>query len=227
MSALESGPLDTDTRTTRRKSPQPTGRSRLSVVATPNQPLRRTPFLLVLALVLGVGMVGLLVLNTTLQNQAFAARTLNREASLLANQQAQLQARVDVLRTPQTLAEKAATLGMRPNQNPAFVKLPEGRIVGNPKEVAAGPLPPWLRSTPEEVAREKSARADRTADERAAERKAAEERAAAERAAAAKKAAEKKAADKKAADQKAADQKAAAEKTKTEENQKPDTAGNR
>lgn len=202
MSALESGPLEARPRDARAGSDQPSSRRRrLTVVDTPATPLRRTPFLLVLAVVLGVGMVGLLVLNTTLQNQAFAARTLNREASLLANQEAQLQGRVDGLRTPQTLAEKAATLGMRPNRYPAFVKLPEGKIVGNPREVDGGALPPWLRSTPEEIAREKKAEAARTAAERAAERKAEADRAAAKRAA-----------DQRAAEQKAADERAAAKK---------------
>jgi len=204
VSALESGPLPEAAPSTRR---------RLTVVAAPAQPIRRTPFLMILAVVLGVGMIGLLVLNTTLQNQAFTARTLNRDASLLANEQAQLQARVDLLRTPQTLAEKAATLGMRPNQYPAFVKLPEGTVVGNPKRVEGGALPPWLRSTPEDIAREKAAKAVRVAAEKKAAEKKAAEKKAAEKKAAEKKAAEKKAAEKKAAEKAAAEKKTAQKKT--------------
>ena len=203
MSALETGPLDDPDRAGRAPS-----RRRLTVVAAAPAPIRRTPFLAVLAVVLGIGLVGLLVLNTTLQNQAFAARTVNREASLLANQQAQLQSRVDELRAPQTLADKAATLGMRPNLHPAFVKLPEGTIVGNPQKVGSGALPPWLRSSAEDIAREKAARA--TA-KKAAAAQATAEKAAAEKAAA-KKAAAKKAAAKKAAAKKAAAKKAEAEK---------------
>lgn len=207
MSALETGPLDDPGRAGR-----PSGRRRLSVVAAAPAPIRRTPFLAVLAVVLGLGLVGLLVLNTTLQNQAFAARNLNREASLLANQQAQLQSRVDELRTPQTLADKAATLGMRPNLNPAFVKLPEGTIVGNPQHVGSGALPPWLRSSADDIAREKAARAaaKKAADAQAAVEKAAEKKAADKKAAAEKKAAEKKAAEKKTAEKKAAEKKKAA-----------------
>ena len=53
--------------------------------SVPARPARmaRIPFITVLIAIFGVGMVGLLMLNTTLQNQAFESRALNRQATQL------------------------------------------------------------------------------------------------------------------------------------------------
>ena len=77
--------------------------------------------------VFGLGMAGLLMLNTTLQSQAFEARALNRQATELAYVQADLEQRLDVAASPGELARNASRLGMRPNPHPAFLVLPEGR----------------------------------------------------------------------------------------------------
>jgi len=102
------------------------------------------PFVLLLVGILGVGMLGLLVLNTNLQGQTFQLRALNEQAQELANQRNQLQVQVDQLRTPAYLIGRAAKLGMVPNPSPAFVILPDGRIVGSPQAAAAGQLPEWM-----------------------------------------------------------------------------------
>ena len=62
--------------------------------------LARFPFLLVLIGIFGLGMVGLLMVNTTLQNQAFEARSLNRQATELAYAQADLENRLDKVPRP-------------------------------------------------------------------------------------------------------------------------------
>jgi hypothetical protein len=80
--------------------------------------------------VFGLGMAGLLMLNTTLQNQAFQARTLNREATQLAYVQADLENRLDAQAAPAELARRASALGMRPNPHPAFLVLPKGKVIG-------------------------------------------------------------------------------------------------
>ena len=78
--------------------------------------------------VFGLGMAGLLMLNTTLQNQAFQARALNRQATELAYVQAELENRLDAHAAPAELARRASALGMRPNPHPAFLVLPEGKV---------------------------------------------------------------------------------------------------
>jgi hypothetical protein len=165
-------------------------RPRLRPVADPKPRLARVPFLLVVIGLFGLGMAGLLMLNTTLQNQTFEARALNRQVTELAYVQADLEQRLDSYGTPGELARRASALGMRPNPQPAFLVLPEGQIVGEPKPVSGQEQPVFVVKTPEEVAAEQEAA-----------------RAAKAKAAAAKKAAEKKAADKKAAEKKAAERK--------------------
>jgi hypothetical protein len=167
--------------------PPERARTRLRPVAAPAPRLARIPFLLVLIGIFGLGMAGLLMLNTTLQNQAFQARALNRQATELAYVQADLERRLDEHASPGELARAASKLGMRPNPHPAFLVLPEGRVIGKPKPVGGREQQALIVKTPEQVAAEQEAA--RAKAKAAAEKKAAEERAAAERK---KKAAEKK-----------------------------------
>jgi len=139
--------------------------------------------------IFGMGMVGLLMLNTTLQSQAFQSRTLNRQATELAYAQADLENQLDALAAPQELARRASALGMRPNPFPAFLVLPSGKVVGEPIPVSGDELPALIVKTPAQLAAEqaaKIARAEAKAAAKAAKKEAAAaeaERKAAERAA--------------------------------------------
>jgi hypothetical protein len=144
--------------------------------AVPRVPSRlaRLPFVLVLIAFFGLGMAGLLMLNTTLQNQAFQLRTLNRQATALAYDQAALQVQIDQLSAPAELARQASALGMRPNPRPAFLVLPSGKVAGKPKKVSGGEVPDLIVRTPAELAaRRAAAEAKKRA---AAEAKAAKKR---------------------------------------------------
>jgi hypothetical protein len=161
----------------------------LRVVAQPAARLARFPFLLVLLLIFGIGMAGLLMLNTTLQSQAFQSRTLNRQATELAYAQADLENQLNTLAAPQELARRASVLGMRPNPFPAFLVLPSGKVVGKPIPVNGGEIPALTVKTPAQLAAEeaaKRARAEAKAAARAKKEAAAAEaqRKATERAAA-------------------------------------------
>lgn len=103
--------------------------------------LSRVPFILVLALVLGIGMAGLLVLNTTIQDQSVRLRSLQVEATILGYKEASLQAQVDKLQSSTELAYRATELGMRPNPHPAFLEVPSGRIIGSPYAVTGNEIP--------------------------------------------------------------------------------------
>ena len=175
----------------------PSPRPPLRSVPSAPERLARVPFLLVLIGLIGIGMTGLLMLNTTLQNQAFEARVLSRSATELAHRQAALESQLDSGATPEELARRASALGLRPDPHPAFLVLPGGKILGTPRPVTGGEMPHLVVKTPAEVAAERAAEK--------AER----------RAAAAKKAAAKKAAEKKAAEEKAAAKKEAAKKKAT------------
>jgi hypothetical protein len=127
--------------------------------AVPRVPSRlaRLPFVLVLIAFFGLGMAGLLMLNTTLQNQAFQLRTLNRQATALAYDQAALQVQIDQLSAPAELARQASALGMRPNPRPAFLVLPSGKVAGKPKKVSGGEVPDLIVRTPAELAAQRAA----------------------------------------------------------------------
>jgi len=141
--------------------------------------LARFPFLLVFIGIFGIGMAGLLMLNTTLQSQAFESRTLNRRATELAYSQADLENQLDALAAPQELARRASELGMRPNPFPAFLVLPSGKVVGKPIPVSGHELPALIVKTPAQIAAEQAAKRAR-AEAKAAARAARKEAAAAE-----------------------------------------------
>jgi hypothetical protein len=155
-----------------------TGRP-LRAVAQPAAHLARFPFLLVLIGIFGIGMAGLLMLNTTLQSQAFESRTLNRRATELAYTQADLENQLDALAAPQELARRASELGMRPNPFPAFLVLPSGKVVGKPIPVSGDEIPALIVKTPAQLAAEEAAKHAR-AEAKAAARTAKKEAAAAE-----------------------------------------------
>lgn len=74
----------------------------------------RAPFVVLVLLVLGAGLVGLLLLNTGLQQGSFELRDLQREARLLRDQHATLTQEVAHRSAPDELAERADSLGMVP-----------------------------------------------------------------------------------------------------------------
>lgn len=127
-------------------SREPTPRkSTLRVVPRPEPAPSRAPFVFLVVLILGVGLVGLLLLNTSLQRGSFAIHELRRTTAELEERQGQLEQRVARLESPEVLARRARSLGMVPNTNPVFLRLPDGAVLGD--AVPASP-PPKPRPTP-------------------------------------------------------------------------------
>ena len=179
---------------------------RLRVVPSLPARMARIPFISVLIAIFGVGMVGLLIVNTALQNQAFESRSLNRQAAQLVYQEAELQSQLNKLRTPDQIASKASALGMRANPKPAFLVVPSGKVVGEQYRVTGDEMKGLIVKTPEQLAAEKVAReakAKAKAEAAAKKKAAAEAKAKAEALAKAKAAAQQAAAKKAAAKAKA------------------------
>jgi len=125
VSALTAAPAKKHAR------PQPdVTRPALRPLATPSRRMARLPFLVVLIVAFGLGMAGLLMLNTTLQNQEFEARRLSSQASQLTYVQDDLESQLQKVSSPASLAQKAYAQGMRPNVNPAFLVMPDGTVKG-------------------------------------------------------------------------------------------------
>jgi hypothetical protein len=109
------------------------------------------PFVLVVALVLGMGMVGMLVLTTALQDQAFAVQRAEHQSNVLASQVSQLQAEVADARSVRSLAIAASKLGMLPNPYAVPLRLSDGRVLGKDRAVLGNEIPGVRYLTPEQA----------------------------------------------------------------------------
>jgi hypothetical protein len=129
-------------------------RARLTVVP-PRRPLgrtqaARTPFAVLVIAMLAAGVVGLLMFNTNMQQASFKATALQDRVGELTAKKQSLDLELDQLRDPQRLAVAAKALGMVAPSQPAFVRLSDGRVLGNPTAATVGdsvrinPLPKKL-----------------------------------------------------------------------------------
>lgn len=99
------------------------GRAGLRQVARVPMRASRAVFIAVLVSLLGLGMVGVLVLNTTIQQRSLQISTVQKQADDLGYQQAAKQAKVAQLSSSSALAAAAWKLGMRPDSDPVFIQL--------------------------------------------------------------------------------------------------------
>jgi len=99
---------------------------------------RKAPFVVVVLTVLAIGLVGLIIMSTVLQAQSFEAAKLDRQAAALETEQQSIAREVDRLQSPANVASKAIAIGMVPNANPAFLRLSDGRVLGEPEPAEPG-----------------------------------------------------------------------------------------
>jgi hypothetical protein len=102
----------------------------------------RTPFAVLLVIIAGVGLVGLLLINTRLQQGAVEISRLDRDNQILRERVQALTQTVEAAAAPQRLAARAQELGMVPNPRPAFLRISDGTVLGDPKVAEAPPAPP-------------------------------------------------------------------------------------
>ena len=115
-------------------------RARLTVV--PQRSLgrtqaARTPFAVLVIVMLAGGVVGLLMFNTSMQQRSFQATALEQRMNALTAKEQSLSMQLDGMRNPQHLAARAKRLGMVAPAQPAFVRLADGRVLGT--AAPAGP----------------------------------------------------------------------------------------
>lgn len=108
----------------------------------------RTPFVLLVVLLLGGGLIGLLVLNSALSEGAFELDDLKRETKSLTDEEQALQRDIDAYSAPDALQRRARELGMVPGGDPAFLS-PDGKVKGAPAPAARAPvvIPPEALTT--------------------------------------------------------------------------------
>jgi len=120
-------------------TPGPRRGPRLTVVAGPVTRPARAPFVLLVLTLLGGGLVGLLMLNTLLAQDAFVLHDLQAQTAALADREQALQQEVALAASPQRLAAVAGALGMVPSGNPAFLRA-DGTVLGVAKPGVADGL---------------------------------------------------------------------------------------
>ncbi|GAA1003890.1 hypothetical protein GCM10009564_04620 [Streptomyces thermogriseus] len=116
----------------------------------------RTPFVLLVVLLLGGGLIALLMLNSALSEGAFRREDLRKETKNLTDEEQALQRDIDAYSAPDALQRRARELGMVPGGDPVFLA-PDGTVKGVPSPAQAPaplagapavPLAPEALTTP-------------------------------------------------------------------------------
>lgn len=103
--------------------------------------LPRAPFLLSVVAVVVIGVLGVLLLNTKINENAFRLDSLRKEQAALDQQEQILTQQLAQREAPGELRAAAARLGLVPAGTPAFISLPDGRVVGVPQPAGGGAQP--------------------------------------------------------------------------------------
>ncbi|MFJ4520289.1 septum formation initiator family protein [Streptomyces sp. NPDC088810] len=124
------------------RKPEPKGRAARLARLLPAGRARaaRTPFVLLVVVLLGGGLIGLLVLNSALSEGSFELADLQKQTKNLTDQEQALQRDIDAFSAPDALQRRARELGMVPGGDPAFLG-PDGTVKGVP---GAAPEPAAL-----------------------------------------------------------------------------------
>ncbi|WP_344468370.1 septum formation initiator family protein [Kitasatospora kazusensis] len=91
---------------------------------------------LVVALLTG-GLLGLLMLNTALNEGTFELSRLQKQTTELTDQQQTLQQQINQGSAPDALERRARELGMVPGGDPAFLQ-DDGKVIGKPGQAQDG-----------------------------------------------------------------------------------------
>ncbi|MFF3868400.1 hypothetical protein [Micromonospora sp. NPDC001898] len=122
-----------------RTSPAATPSPRLRVAPPPPVTVPRAPFVaLILVLVVG-GVLGILLVNTKINENSFRLERLQQQQAKLDVDQQQLEKKIADAEAPGNLTAAAKRLGMVEAEEPAYIRLPDGRIIGVPQPADGQP----------------------------------------------------------------------------------------
>ncbi len=117
------------------------GRRQLRLVPPLHTGAPRAPFVVLLGTLLTGGLAGLLFLHTALAEDSFRLHDLKNRSALLTDREQALEQLVAVEASPRRLSARAEALGMVRSENPAFIRLSDGKVLGKPKAGVAPPPP--------------------------------------------------------------------------------------
>lgn len=118
-----------------------TGKGRPGLRVAPPAPVTvpRAPFVALVLVVVVAGVLGILVLNTKINENAFRLSHLQSQQSSLNQQEQQLDQQLADLDSPNSLAAAARRLGLVPAGTPAYITMPDGTVVGVPQPATGLP----------------------------------------------------------------------------------------
>jgi hypothetical protein len=124
----------------RARRPAPDNR-RPGLRAAPPAPVTvpRAPFVAMVLVVVVAGVLGILVLNTKINENAFRLSNLQRQQDSLNIQEQQLDQHLADLESPNSLAAAARRLGLVAAGTPAHLELPNGTTIGVPQPATGQP----------------------------------------------------------------------------------------
>ena len=108
----------------------------------------RAPFVVLIGTLLTAGLAGLLFLHTALAEDSFRLHDLKVRSAVLTDREQALEQEVALEASPRRLAARAEAMGMVRSENPAFIRLSDGRVLGRPKAGVAPPPPPAPKPSP-------------------------------------------------------------------------------
>lgn len=95
--------------------------------------LPKAPFVLLMVGLIVAGVVGVLVLQTKINEGSFRLSDLRATQAALDQREQQLEQQLDELSSPNNLRAAATRLGLVPAGDPAYLYLPDGRLIGLPQ----------------------------------------------------------------------------------------------
>ncbi|MFG1674884.1 hypothetical protein [Micromonospora sp. NPDC049282] len=111
---------------------------RLRVAPPPPIRVPRAPFVgLILMLVVG-GVLGILAVNTKINENAFRLERLQEQQAKLDVDEQELKKEIADQEAPGNLTANARKLGLVESEDPAYIRLPDGRTIGVPHPAEGG-----------------------------------------------------------------------------------------
>ncbi|MFR9777690.1 hypothetical protein ACL02O_16740 [Micromonospora sp. MS34] len=112
---------------------------RLRVAPPPPVRVPRAPFAgLIVVLVVG-GVLGILAVNTKINENAFKLEKLQQQQAKLDVDQQQLEKEIAEQKAPGNLTANARKLGLVESGDPAYIRLPDGKMIGVPHPAEGAP----------------------------------------------------------------------------------------
>lgn len=112
-------------------------RLRVAPPAPINAP--RAPFIALIVAVVVAGVIGILLINTKTAENSFKLDTLQKQQSDLDAREQALRNEIAANEMPGSLDAAARRLGLVKAESPAFIRLPDGKVIGVPAPASGDP----------------------------------------------------------------------------------------